>query len=1500
MADFERPKEGFRFRNGGIKTNAEPDNLPPDKYTVLQNIRSITDSSIRTRPGMVQQSATNGTTVTDLRNYSALGTDDAPRTIIRTASDSLYLDNGDLVGTLFNASPISPGAALIPFRPAESPSPYMYVANGSDYQKVSAPASGHTTMSKVGIIEPQSPPDAGISAENISYVGEPAGGAFTLGGTASSFTIGNRIADSVQGAFPDPNGTGFITLQVAGGAGLPAGIYLASSVLAYFWPRLAGENGAFGRPFPLSTSTAVATSSGNSLMFNPQAFNGTADPNVQPLEWAILDVNGNITGYKQPWSGATEVYDMAVVCSLFFPAPGTYTITINHDDGMFFAIQGATLLSGPVSDPYNHIQTAINGYKFANGGIRGNNTSGNHGDTFVISVPASGVYAMEIDFSQWTSNQQLVVFSGVTTRIFQATGISSYQKGMVITVNGELVKVQDVYAPLPQSIPIAGIAYLSGTTGKCIVVPSQLGSGPGVDDASIYETSWVASLRRGALVQIGSEVCFVLSVSSGPNGTVSFETSTVSAHTTADSLQGIPAISVLGGNTAMGSAIASPDVQFSVAGTGSGIGTCNFPTPINPFSAANAQPQDLVHVSINVDNLSDLDEMKLLFDVGDGSFTQNFYYYTIRPNDIALGVSNGLTQLGVAQLVSQRAAIDDEQSAERNNQGVTKSSAQSAIGSSQWSEITFAITDMTRVGNDQSKTLQNTNAGQLLINANAVLNIAFNSITISGGYSGDVGESGAPYLYRVRPRSSITGAKGNPSPATRYGTNPRRQQVTVLLPTTGGDPQIDTWDIFRYGGTITSWRRIGFVPAAFNATFIDNYADDAAAGGELLEFDNFQPWPSIDIPLNVTATQVCGTLALVTIPSPTNALRYLPGNQVRLGGQTAYTLWTRPVLVTGTTYRFRFLENAGAATNLPLSIYEPTLAQQRLPYMWGPDADGTVFACGDPLRLGTVYESKENNPDAAPDRYNQEITPPSEPLMGGETIDGVPYVASTERWWRLYFQSNGAQRYSAVQQQMTRGLAAPYGHCNDGSAIYWWAKDGIQASDEGSLTDADLFNLFPHEGVAGIPITYGGFTFTPPDYSRAGTFRLAYGNGYLYATYQDSAGNYHNLVYDKRRKAWQVDVYATPVSVVYHPEQQAGTLLSNTSLYAGLLLGTTNGLVAVQTDNANDLGTPIPCAVGTMEWNGGDARAGEQWGDMWVDLIPRASAGVSVSPMSDGILASPIVTVPTSPTRIQTPISLGGSLTLDFLGILLQWTDDFSIQSKPTVLLVWQPSFLVKPEMTEDRITDWYDAGDEDHAAPAAWWQGFILHADTDGDPKGIAIRDSDSLTLHSFTPIVNHNGEQMKAYSFDTPFIAHSVRIEPTDLVPWRMFDVEWVTQPTPEIAETWQTQGTSFEMKGYSHIQRIVAAYASTVPITLTITSFDGTSPAPITLPSTNGAYQKLLVVLTFNKGQLYFFKSSGSVPYQLYWKDFEILVGNWGRDSAYLNYNSIGGDRGDRAAI
>ena len=1127
-----------------------------------------------------------------------------------------------------------------------------------------------------------------------------------------------------------------------------------------------------------------------------------------------------------------------------------------------------------------------------------------------------------------------------------------YQVGETVTFSGTglSAEIEDVVPPINSGVAltIQAIYYFSGATGSCIIVPSQAQVDPTVPvvdalgqpvAAGTPLPGQMAGMRRGSLVQLGgSEVVLVLNVTTGPQGGIAFECSTTGAFAAGAAIIGIPAIVCASTATPSGTITAS---QINSALT-AGIATLTQTLATNPFNLAlgsygTPQQDDLVHVSLLVNTPANVTELKLLFDVGDGTFTQNVLYYAVRVSALQAAFANSITQLTAVQTVAQQDLVSSlpgrQYSIDSEGNPVDtgaieatqpSASTESATGSSQWTEVIFAISDLTRIGDDQTKTLANCVSVQILANVSGAVNLSFGSLWVGGGGQPDVGESGAPYFYRVRPRSAATGAKGNPSESTRYGVLPRRQRNIVSLPSASYDAQIDTWDVFRYGGTTLSWRLIG--AATSNAsTFIDNYFDDSARGGEALEFDNFEPWPSVDVPFqgtvgdgNVTAITVYGTAIKITASTfPATITKWLPGTLITLNGQATYTLWNRPVAVSG-GYLFRIQEDAGAPSVTVVSVTEPNVANQNLPYLWGPDANGVIFGVGDPLRPGALYSSKQFAPDATPNNI-YDLTPPSEPLLGGDVIDGLAIVASSSRWWALQRAFGTPNRWFPIEMPAGRGLAAPWGHCTDGKFEYFWAKDGIYLMSvlgyAVSITDADLYNLFPHDGVAGMNVTYAGKTVYAPDYKYAGQFRLSVIQSILRAHYLDSTGTHRTLSCDLSltgagapRLAWAVEAYGDgiPIDLSSGVEQPAGTLLTSTLAYAQEYLAAATGKVYISKELTSDDSSPISCALATFEWDGGDLRAFGFFTDIYTDT--QASAVITVQPLSFGANVGLPTSFGGASTRVQRVVSLAGGQLIKTLGMLFTWNDSFPTQTDGTILYIWELEYFPKPIIESDAATDWEDGG----VAGAKYMQGLVLEADTFGLDKRIKVRDAETLGFHDIqgpvgTNIINHNGQSVIAYSFATPFVAHRVRIEPQDsgasAVSWRQakpFRRDWVFEPTPEKGRTWQTQPTTHGLTGFHHIRKVVMSYVSTAAVTLTITAIDGTSPAVITLPSTGGVPLKVEFVPTFNKGRMYTYAGVSAAPWAPYLDKCEIHVGAWERQGNYSLYVNLGGVAGDQARV
>jgi len=339
-----------------------------------------------------------------------------------------------------------------------------------------------------------------------------------------------------------------------------------------------------------------------------------------------------------------------------------------------------------------------------------------------------------------------------------------------------------------------------------------------------------------------AEIVYVLCVVVGPDNTLSFECVTTGTYVAGDPITGIPAIVVDGiDNSVEGqqitcacmsslinfvSASISPSASEGVPETITSLGAVSrtFDVSANPFitflGASDKLPQNSDYINITLIGTgitTNIDRFRFIFNVGDIiDFYESIYEYTIT----AASLTN--SNLGNRIVVS------------------------------------FPISALQRTTPEQgvlvadNKTLADCNGFRIEIAATEDCLLLFGPMYLSGGGQPDVGLSNPEYKYIVRPRNSVSGARGNPTPLMRYGVSPIRQPVLLQLPDPAYDTQIDTWDIYRYGGAVTSYRYIASA-ASTNTTFVDIYPDTHALAGDLVEYDNYEPWPSIDEPFKVTA-----------------------------------------------------------------------------------------------------------------------------------------------------------------------------------------------------------------------------------------------------------------------------------------------------------------------------------------------------------------------------------------------------------------------------------------------------------------------------------------------------------------------------------------------------------------------------------------------------------------------------------------------------------------------
>lgn len=760
--------------------------------------------------------------------------------------------------------------------------------------------------------------------------------------------------------------------------------------------------------------------------------------------------------------------------------------------------------------------------------------------------------------------------------------------------------------------------------------------------------------------------------------------------------------------------------------------------------------------------------------------------------------------------------------------------------------------------------------------------------------------------YAYKYRSSRTGAVSNPSPDSPV-------EVTPVLDNTlssawSPDPQVDLVDYYRQDSALANYTYVCTGPndglggtvsgVILNTPVTDTLSDTAAAANPIMQLDDFEPFPSIDLPKQGVVNVTAGAISWVS--GDQFNTRWLPGTIILIGSPTqgAYSFITRPTSTTTMT-----IPEVPDGTNLAYNIAEPILAAQPLPSLWGPtDNTAYMFACADPLRPGTLYFTKGNNPDSAPDTNQIEVTSPSEPLMNGCIINGIGMVFSTERAWLIYptfatalatVSGVEGQVFNLVESVSNRGLFIRSCICTEaGLNVFFRGKDGIYVSEGGagstSITDVQLFNLFPHEGVVPQPVTLAGtYTVYPPDDNQPEQQKLAFANGYLYYDYVNTLNTPCTLVFDMAAKGWSVDVYNPTVTV--HALEE-GAINADGSPVNDALVGVSDGTVRRLSGTGTELATSI---VATRCINAGDARATKTLGDIFIKALIANTTFVTVRSFQDrysvlipatgslvgnGILTNYIVDVG----------NFGEANILTDVEITLAWnTGDAS------VFEIWQPDFTPLPETIQDQPSDWDDGG----VPGNKFFQGFLLECNTFGNAKNFGVQRSDDGTL--FTPVevpFTQNGQSIRTFTFNPPFTAHMVRRVTQDRVQWMAgpsggWTLAWIMEPYPEASTVWTTEASAFGLHGYIHCYEINLAYIATQPVTVTATTDEGTFS--LTFPAAGSGLQpaKILMKAPRNKWKVCSFSVTSSAPFYL-WKDLiEVWLKQWGSTSEYLKINPFG---------
>lgn len=853
----------------------------------------------------------------------------------------------------------------------------------------------------------------------------------------------------------------------------------------------------------------------------------------------------------------------------------------------------------------------------------------------------------------------------------------------------------DPTAPSGSTTTISRILYDSGTSGTAsLVLATPLIA------AEVNGLIYNSTLDEGARI---------LAVVEGPQGMTSIRLSTTGTWAATNVIQVLASFRCYLANThAVGEDI---DSSTTPATNGAVRTAITFSTgtafltdavALDLSQAAAGIPlneNDWFHISVRVDLPARVTELKFQLDVDSATndFTRNFYTKSFRSSDLTPSITNVQSTLAVDATILQRDIIDQavapdpehpaleairaKLAEEEATSGEPLSPAytpptQIGAGNSQWVELFWKVSDMTRVGTDFSRTLANVAALRIVAVVTNNVTLDFNSWWIGGGYGPDSVAAPADYLYRYRARHATTNVASNFSPALRGAVRSQRQRITVTptqyaLPSGMSGAATDfVLDIERFGGEVAEWHYAGTVANAASPTFTDELDDLTVAGNPSEGNINYQPWPVKDVPRTGTTGAVAGTT--ITDSGTTFNTSWAPGTRIIIA-ELPYTIY-RVI----STSRMELVENAGSQGAVTWRIPEPVLLGQPLACLW--EFNNTLFACADPINPGRLYFARKGAETTLVNNY-LDVATASEPLMNGLDWNGRSYLWTPERMGEILPFGEG---YQWVEVPGGRGLFSRWALTRYNSKSPFMAflsKDGIYKSTGGiseSLTDRDLYAFFPNEGNIGS--TERGIS--PPNIvsAQAAQLRLEFTDDYLYFDFISVSSLRRTLIYVPDLDGWWTDLY-TPGVVFHYGEEGQGVH----AILCGGADATTSRLY--QLTGNSDNGTAISCQVRTRSADQGEPRLNKLYGDQLADLDP-AGVTVTMTPRTNNDSTSYTAVTSAAASRTQVAVPFGTAwvtarnCSLDFAWSvstsshpkLYIWAPRWTFESAPISALAWETS----------------------------------------------------------------------------------------------------------------------------------------------------------------------------------------------------------------------------------
>jgi len=592
----------------------------------------------------------------------------------------------------------------------------------------------------------------------------------------------------------------------------------------------------------------------------------------------------------------------------------------------------------------------------------------------------------------------------------------------------------------------------------------------------------------------------------------------------------------------------------TVAAGATGIVSTAFPgLPIAAWPMVLNQA-DYIGLQLFVNDPTQIQQIIIKFDCGDGSFGTDYFYKVIAqgPLQELLNTAQQPTTASTDAILSAALGVYGNDA-----------SGIAGLNGAGWTPFLFQLSDFAGAGNadfnDPVFNWENVNGFQVTIvnNGTSQVLIEQGSLVLFGGAGPDT-LGGVAYDYVWTFLNPVDGTESNPSslmtnqnpPNQTYWVYPRRQPVllTMNLMTYGPlgqlqDGQIGYIRIYRRGGTLgDKFRRVDQIAVTIASggmvTYLDTTPDYQLAGGQFVSFTNDVPVPSLlPTPVNTTLQAAIDSVNQVVTITPVSMANISVRQQVTLGNPTAIAnnFETVVVLTVGGSSFTAFVQNThtvGEAVQASIKVGQPC------PYM--VQAFNMFWFWGDPNNPSTLYFSTANAPQYVGEANNVIVSTPDDYITAVAPFGGNILVSTVKSGWWMIPPNNPTQN-PPYPTKAKHGCVAPFGYVATEEFIVYQSADGIRVFSGGASEYITQIIEFIWQGVGDTPIVEA-------NQSLLSQTVMAYWNNQIFISYVGLDGNRHRVIYHTVYKRWRNDDF----------DCQSIFLETDTNL---LVVGDSNGLV---------------------------------------------------------------------------------------------------------------------------------------------------------------------------------------------------------------------------------------------------------------------------------------------------------------------------------------------------